>query len=212
MLNNRLTGTIDYYQRVTDDLINIVDIPAGTNFKNRVISNIGSLENKGVEVSITGKPVVTKDLQWDVNYNFTYNNNKITKLTTGSQEGYYVATGGISAGTGNNVQAHSVGYPASSFYVYEQVYDNGGKPIEGLYVDRNGDNVINDDDRYFFHNPNADFTMGFSSKLIYKDFDFGFTLRASVGNFVYNDVAADGANVGQSGVWSTSGFLANKPQ
>ena len=92
------------------------------------------------------------------------------------------------------------------------MYDNGGKPIEGLYVDRNGDNVINDDDRYFFHNPNADFTMGFSSKLIYKDFDFGFTLRASVGNFVYNDVAADGANVGQSGVWSTSGFLANKPQ
>lgn len=212
VLNNRLTGTIDYYQRVTDDLINIVDIPAGTNFKNRVISNIGSLENKGVEVSITGKPVVTKDLQWDVNYNFTYNSNKITKLTTGSQEGYYVATGGISSGTGNNVQAHSVGYPASSFYVYEQVYDNGGKPIEGLYVDRNGDNVINDDDRYFFHNPNADFTMGFSSKLIYKDFDFGFTLRASVGNFVYNDVAADGANVGQSGVWSTSGFLANKPQ
>ncbi|MDH6303756.1 TonB-linked SusC/RagA family outer membrane protein [Parabacteroides sp. PF5-5] len=211
-LNGRITGSLDYYFRKTDDLINIVDIPAGTNFKNRVISNIGSLENKGFEFSINTKPIVTSDFVWDLGYNLTYNDNEITKLTVGSGEGYYVATGGISSGTGNNAQAHMVGYPASSFYVYQQVYDSNGKPIENLFVDRNGDGIINSDDRYMYKKPTADVLMGLSSKFTYKNFDLGFTLRASFNNYMYNDIQANRANVGVSGIWSTSGFFSNRPK
>ncbi|MDF9831758.1 TonB-dependent receptor [Parabacteroides sp. PF5-6] len=211
-LNGRITGSVDYYFRKTKDLINVVDVPAGTNFKNRVISNIGSLENKGLEFSINAKPIVTNDFTWDIGYNITYNDNEITKLTVGSGDGYYVATGGISAGTGNNAQAHMVGHAASSFYVYQQVYDKNGNPIENLFVDRNGDGIINSDDRYIYKKPTADVLMGFSSKFTYKQFDLSFTLRASFNNYVYNDVEADRANVGASGIWSTSGFFSNRPK
>ena len=210
-LNNRITGAIDYYKRDTKDLINVIEIPAGTNFKNRVVSNIGSMTNSGVEFTVNGDVIRTNDLTWNLGYNVTYNSNEITKLTSGDREDYVVETGGISSGTGNNVQAHAVGFPASSFYVYEQVYDNSGKPIEGLFVDRNGDGVINDNDRYFFHSPVADVLMGLSSRLSYKRVDLSFTLRASLGNYVYNDVASRGANIGIGGVWSTSGFFSNKP-
>ena len=210
-LNNRITGAIDYYQRNTDDLINVIEIPAGTNFKNRVVSNIGSMTNSGVEFSVNGDVIRTKDFSWNLGYNATYNDNEITRLTSGAREDYVVETGGISSGTGNNVQAHAVGFPATSFYVYEQVYDNSGAPIEGLFVDRNGDGTINDDDRYFFHNPVADLLMGLSSRFNYKHVDFSFTMRSSLGNYIYDDVAARGANIGIGGVWSTSGFFANKP-
>ena len=212
LMNSRITGSIDYYYRVTNDLLNVVDVPAGTNFSNRVVSNIGSLQNAGLEFSINGKAISTRDLVWDLGYNISFNKNEITKLTSGTGEGYYVATGGISAGTGNNIQAHSVGHPASSFYVYEQIYDDNGKPIEGSYVDRDNNEIINDNDRYFYHNPAADITMGFSSKLIYKNFDFGFNLRASIGNYVYNDVESRNGNVGATGIWSTSGFFSNRPK
>ena len=210
LFKDKLTGSIDYYYRETKDLLNEIDVAAGTNFKPVVISNIGSLKNQGIEFSISDKIISTENLMWDVNYNLTYNFNEITKLTTESGEGF-VATGTISAGTGNKIQAHAVGYPASSFYVYQQVYNSDGMPIEGLFVDRNGDGTVNDDDRYFFHKPSADVTMGFSSKIVYKKFDFGFSLRASLGNYVYNDVDANNANVGESGIWSTSGFFSNKP-
>jgi len=208
--NNRLSGSIDAYYRLTTDLINTsAPVAAGTNFKNLVIQNIGSLYNKGFEFTVTGRPVVQKDVSWELNYNLTYNQNKVTKLSSNSAA--IMPTGGISSGTGNTIQAFAVGYPSFSYYVYEQVYNTNGKPIEGLYVDRNGDGIINDDDRYFYHNPMADVTMGLTSKLTYKNFDLGITLRASLGNYVYNDVAANRANVGESGVWSTSGFFVNKP-
>lgn len=210
-LNNRITGALDYYFRDTKDLINVIEIPAGTNFKNRVVSNIGSMTNSGVEFSINGDAIRTNDFSWNLGYNITYNQNKITKLTAGERDGYVVETGGISSGTGNNVQAHAVGFPAYSFYVYEQVYDNNGKPIESLFVDRNGDGIINDDDRYFFHNPVADILMGLSSRMAYKHVDLSFTMRASLGNYVYNDVASRGANVGIGGIWSPSGFFSNNP-
>ncbi len=210
ILNNRITGSIDGYYRVTDNLISSVNVAAGTNFSNIVTQNIGSLENKGVEFTITGKPVSTKDFTWDISYNATYNNNKITKLT-GTGANTPVTDRNISSGTGNYVQVQQVNFPAYSYFVYQQVYDANQKPIEGLYVDRNGDGKINDNDRYYHHNPAPDVTMGLSSKLVYKEFDFGVSLRASLGNYVYNDVAANRANVGASGVWSTSGFFVNKP-
>ena len=210
VLNNRISGSIDGYYRVTDNLISSVGVAAGTNFSNIVTQNIGSLENKGVEFTITGKAVSTKDLTWDISYNATYNYNKITKLT-GTGANVAVTDRGISSGTGNYIEYQQVDFPANSFYVYQQVYDANHKPIEGLYVDRNGDGKINDADRYYYHNPAPDVTMGLSSKIVYKQFDFGVSMRASLGNYVYNDFAANKANVGASGVWSTSGFYVNKP-
>ncbi|KAA6310752.1 TonB-dependent receptor SusC, partial [termite gut metagenome] len=173
--------------------------------------NIGSFENQGVEFSINAKPVVTKNFLWDVSYNITYNKNEITKLTGGSDASYYVATGGISHGTGSNAQAHKVGYPASSFFVYQQVYDRDGKPVENLFVDRTGDGIINDSDRYMYKKPAADVLMGVTSKIVWSKWDFSFALRASINNYVYNDVLADRADVGANGMWSTSGFYTNRP-
>lgn len=229
VLNSRITASLDYYHRITTDLLNTVEIPAGSNFSNQVISNIGSLKNDGIEFSVNAKAISTKDLIWEIGYNVTHNRNEIIKLTTGSKENYIVETGGISSGTGNNIQAHAVGYTASSFYVFEQVYDEAtGKPIPGEFVNRyidyemnldgtfktdvNGDKipletqVINEKDKYFYHNPSPDVTMGLSSKLIYKNFDFGISLRASIGNYVYNDVAASHANISVSNVYSADAF------
>lgn len=210
-LNGRITSSVDYYFRKTDDLINKVKIAAGTNFNTELLSNIGSLENQGIEFTVNAKPVVSRDFKWDLGYNITYNKNKITKLTTGSGKDYYVATGGVSHGTGSNAQAHKVGHAASSFYVYQQVYGDNGKPIENLFVDRNGDGIINDADRYIYKKPTGDVLMGLTSKMIWKEWDFSFALRASFNNYVYNDVLADRANVGQNGMWSTSGFYSNRP-
>jgi TonB-dependent starch-binding outer membrane protein SusC len=207
ILNSRITGSIDYYYRNTTDLINVVSIPEGTNFRNKVISNVGTLKNSGLEFSINVKAIAEKDFTWEIGYNATYNNNKITKLTTGNQAGYIVPAGGLFQGY---AQAQAVGYPSNSFYVYQQVYGVNGKPIEGLYVDRNGDGIINEKDKYFLHNSNPDITMGLSSKIIYKNFDFGITLRASFGNYMYNGVAASNLNVGSSGVYSSLGYLSNK--
>jgi len=123
VLNSRVTASLDYYHRITTDLLNTVEISAGSNFSNQVISNIGSLKNDGVEFSLNAKAISTNNLIWEIDYNVTNNRNEILKLTTGSKENYIVETGGISSGTGNNIQAHAVGYAASSFYVYQQVYD-----------------------------------------------------------------------------------------
>jgi iron complex outermembrane receptor protein len=210
-LNQRVSGSIDWYYRKTDDLINTVNVPAGTNFRNQVISNIGSLRNMGTEVTVNWRAIETKDWHWLLSYNFTYNNNKITKLTGGDDSDYYVPTGGISSGTGNNCQAHAVGHTASSFYVYQQAYDDNGKPIEGAVVDRNADGQITPDDLYFYKSPVAPVTMGFSSRLEYKNWDFGFSLRANIGNYVFNDAAAGASNVGAGEIFAFSKYLTNRP-
>jgi len=208
-VNNRITGSLDYYFRETTDLLNTVYVPAGANFRNQVTSNIGSLENTGFEASLNVKPIVTDDWYWDLGFNLTYNKNEITELI--GEEGYYVATGGISSGTGNTCQAHAVGHPASSFYVFQQVYDKDGMPLEGVYVDRNADGVINQDDKYFYKSPNAPWTAGFTSKLQYKDWDFSFSLRASFDNYVFNDLEAGTSCVSSSQIWAPSEYLSNRP-
>ncbi len=207
-LNGRIRGAIDYYYRETKDLLNVVSVSAGTNFAPSVISNVGSLVNQGIEFSIDATAIQTKDWTWEIGYNVAWNNNEITKLTTGSGEGYYVPAGNASRGTGSPIKVHAVGYPASSFYVYQQVYDSNGKPIENLFVDRNGDGMINDQDKYIYENPAADVTMGLTSKLMWKNWDFSFALRASLGNYVYNDTDADNAGLE---VYSTLGFFSNRP-
>ena len=190
--NGRVTGSVDYYYRKTTDLINTAFVSAGSNFRNQVTTNIGSLENKGIEAALTVRPIQTEDIQWEVSANFTYNKNEITELTG---ESSIVKTGGISAGTGNTVQAQSVGHPANSFYVYQQVYDESGKPLEGVFVDRNGDGQISDDDLYFYKSPAAPYTAGFSSRVQYKAWDFGLGLRASFDNYVYWDKGAGYSNI-----------------
>lgn len=210
-LNNRINGAVDYYYRKTTDLLNSVFVSAGTNFKNKVLSNVGSLENSGIEFSINSKPVVTTDWTWDLGFNITYNKNKITKLTTGDSENYYVAAGdNIGGGRDMKAMAHAVGHPASSFYVYQQVYDENGKPIENEFVDRNGDGTINGDDRYFYKKPTADVLMGLTSRLSYKSWDFSFSLRASLNNYVYNSVEAGGSDCNPTSVYSF-GALNNRP-
>lgn len=210
-LNNRINGAVDYYYRKTTDLLNSVFVSAGTNFKNKVLSNVGSLENSGIEFSINSKPVVTTDWTWDLGFNITYNKNEITKLTTGDSENYYVAAGdNIGGGRDMKAMAHAVGHPASSFYVYQQVYDENGKPIENEFVDRNGDGTINGDDRYFYKKPTADVLMGLTSRLSYKSWDFSFSLRASLNNYVYNSVEAGGSDCNPTSVYSC-GALNNRP-
>ena len=205
ILRNRISGSVDYYYRKTTDLINTATVSAGSNFRNQVSSNIGSLENRGVEASLTVRPVVTENVQWEVTANFTYNKNKITELTG---ESAVVKTGGISAGTGGTIQAHAAGYPANSFYVYQQVYDQDGKALEGVYVDRNADGQITEADLYFYKSPAAPYTAGLSSRLQVKNWDFGFSLRANFDNYVYWDKQAGYANTSKR-YDSSFGYLQN---
>ena len=205
VFNNRFSGSIDYYYRKTTDLINDASVSAGSNFRNMVRSNIGSLKNSGIEVALTVRPIQTTDWQWEISTNFTYNKNEITELTG---ESSIVMTGDISSGTGNKCQAHSVGHPARSFYVYQQVYDDNGLPLEGVYVDRNADGVINDSDRYFYKSPAAPYIAGLSSRLQYKNWDFGFGLRANFDNYVFWDKEAGYSNVSKR-YDSSFGYLQN---
>lgn len=208
-LNNRVSGTFDVYYRKTTDLLNTVGIAAGTNFSNQLLTNVGELENKGVEFSIIGRPVVSKDLNWSLSYNITYNQNKITKLTINDDPNYVgVRFGGIDGGTGNNIAIHSVGYPAGSFYVYEQVYDQEGRPIEDVYVDQNADGVINEQDLIVYKNPAPDLFMGLSSQLSYKNWDFNFSLRANIGNYAYNNIQSNRES--RNTTFDPSGWLKNR--
>ncbi len=148
-LDDRLFGSIDFYIRKTTDLINFVPIPAGTNLTNFLLTNVGDLENKGVELAVNTVPWRKGNNEWTLGFNVALNQNKITRLTATDDPNYQgVLTGGIAGGVGNNIQIHSVGYPSNSFFVFEQVYDAAGIPIEGLYVDRNGDGRVTPDDMY----------------------------------------------------------------
>lgn len=183
--NNRITGSIEYYTRKTTDLLAYVAVPAGSSTTNMLNRNIGSLENYGVEFNIAAKPIVTNDFTWTLSYNVGWNHNEITELTTGASQ---LKTGGISGGNGNTVQIHAEGHPASSFYLFQQVYDESGAPLEGVYVDQNGDGQIDDSDKIINKSPDPKVTMTFGSQFRYKKWDLGFNIRASIGNYVYNNV------------------------
>ena len=211
ILKQRLSGTVDWYYRKTSDLLNSATVSAGSNFRNQVMSNIGSMFNTGVEASIHWLAVNTKLFNWTMDYNFTYNYNKITNLNGGNDANYFVPTGGISAGTGGNIQAQHVGNAVNSFHVFQQVYDKSGKPIEGVVVDRNRDGKITDADKYYYKAPAAPVTMGFASRFEYRNWDLGFALRASLGNYVYNDAFASVANMSNSELFSKGKYLVNRP-
>lgn len=207
-LNNRVSGSLDAYQRKTKDLLNYVPIPAGTNLSNYLLMNIGNLKNTGFEFALNLVPVETKDWHWDFGFNVSYNKNEITKLTSDNNPDYVgVLTGGISGGVGNNVQIYQVGQAANSFYVYQQVYDSNHHPIEGVFVDRNGDGQINEKDKYICKHPNADVFMGFNSEVRYKQWTLSASLRASLNNYVYDNVASN--NEMKADMW-TNNFIANR--
>ncbi len=206
--NGRISGSIDGYIRKTNDMINKIPPAVGTNFTNLLTTNVGNMTNKGIEFVINTKPVISKDLNWDLGFNLAYNKNEITKLTRYADASYTgVQTGGISGGTGNYIQMHSVGYPVSSFYVYQQVYNDNGDPIEGVYVDRSGDGKITAADLYHYSKPAPDFIMGLNSKLTYKEWDFSLSARSNVGNSVYNNVQATREPLSDS---YYGGFLKNR--
>jgi iron complex outermembrane receptor protein len=193
-LEDRVSGSFDLYNRVTDDLINFIPIPNGSNFSNYLTTNVGSLENNGYEIALNFKPISNKEVVWDFGFNLSYNQNEITKLTRTDDPNYMgVATGGISGGTGNNIQIQSVGYPTNSFFVLQQVYGSNGMPLEGLYVDLSGQggNVAgNLANFYHYKKPAADYMMGINTRLDYRNWDFALSGRVSIGNYVYNNVAS----------------------
>lgn len=199
-LNNHINGSIEYYQKHTKDLLNTISAAAGTNFINLITANVGKMKNKGVEANVNAIAIQSKDFTWEVGYNITWNDSKITKLTTTFNPDYQ----GIDAGTN---QKHQVGEMPGTFYLYQQVYDENGKPIQNAFVDRNNDGQITEADRYLTHkSPMAKVYMGFSSQFSYKKWDLGFNLRANFGNYVYNGVASGNST---SNNYGGKGFITN---
>ncbi|WP_304476553.1 TonB-dependent receptor [uncultured Muribaculum sp.] len=209
-LNNRIAGNLEVYKRKTKDLLTWATAPAGSNLTNAMNTNIGDLENTGIEFNINTRPVVTRDFTWTSDFNISWNKNKITKLTDGDDPGYFIATGGISAGTGTNIQAHMVGHPAYSFYVYQQVYDQNGDPIEGQFVDRNGDGQITEADKYIYHSRDPKVVFTWNNTFNYKNWDFGMVLRANIGNWVYNDFEAANTSISSTSSAPLSNLMSNR--
>ena len=207
-LRNRINGSIDVYKRVTNDLLNKVPVASGTNLTNYLLMNVGDMENKGIEVALNVVPIEQKDLRWEIGVNVAYNKNEITRLTASDDPSYLgVETGDISGGVGNHIQIQQVGNPINSFYVFQQVYDEAGKPLEGVYVDRNRDGKITDDDRYVYYKPDADVNIGLNTELSYKKWTLSASLRSSLGNYVYNNVASNTEM--KADMW-TNNFICNR--
>ncbi|WP_211323710.1 SusC/RagA family TonB-linked outer membrane protein [Sediminitomix flava] len=204
--DDKITGTLEGYYRNTKDLLNYIPVPAGSNLTNMLTTNVGNMTNKGVEFNINTKLVQTKDFFWDLGLNATYNENEITKLTLTDDPNYEgVRTGGVAGGMDIYAQRHKVGYPASSFFLYEQVYDESGKPMEGIYKDQNGDGKIDESDLVYSGNPAPKWMFGFTSKMTYKNWDFSVAGRAYLGGMVYNNVASE---KGHAQAAHTSGQVA----
>ena len=205
--NDRLTANLDLYKRDTRDILNFIPVPALSNLTNYLNTNIGNMTNMGVELGLNGILIEKKDMSWTAGFNVAYNYNVITKLTASEDDATGVETGGVSGGTGNNVQMYQVGHPMNAFYVYQQVYDELGRPISGVYVDRNNDGMINADDKYFYHKPFADFTFGFNTNFSWKNWTAALSGHASLGNWMYNNVASDTEMLAD--LWTNS-FISNR--
>ena len=208
-VDDRVTGSFDVYKRYTKDLLNYTPVAAGANLSNYLDANIGDLENTGVEFELNTIPVQTRDWSWTMGFNAAWNKTLITRLTTDDERpNYYgVYTGGISGGTGNTIQVHQTGQAPNSFFVYQQVYDPNGNPIEGLYVDRNEDGKIDAADKYCFHKAAPDWTFGFNTQLSYKALTLAMSAHANVGNYVYNNVMSNGDLLTDL---STNSFINNR--
>ena len=207
-LNNRITGTLEYYDKRTKDLLNSVSAPAGTNFTNIITANVGKMRNQGVEFNINAVAIQDNDFTWELGYNFTWNKSRITKLTAAYNPDYPgIAAGNAPFATGTTIQYHQVGYAPSTFYLYQQVYDEQGHPVQNEVVDRNNDGEITQADQYMTgKSPMPKVFMGLNSQLKYKNWDFGFNLRANFGNYVFNGFAADHTTLAH---FNNQGFINN---
>lgn len=221
----RISGSIDYYYRKTTDLIAEINIPAGINFGTRVLTNVGSIENKGFEVVLNTVPVVKKDFEWQLGANFTLNRNKVLALDRfDDPSDLGTETGGIAGNVGSFIQVNTVGNPINTFFVYKQKYDDAGKPIEAgdlktdgsayslldAYEDLNGDSIINDKDRYRYNSPQPQFLIGLNTSVRYKRFTLSMVARLSVGNYVYNNF---NSNTGtEESILSPQGNINNGSQ
>ena len=198
----RVNGTLDYYYKKTNDLLFTVNVPAGTNLTDRVLTNIGKVENQGVELTLSGVVIDKPDFSWNVSVNAARNLNKILKIDQVSTTG--ILTGGIAGGVGNNIQILQVGQAVNAFYVFQQKYGADGKPLRDgvdnnddgkidladMYADVNKDGVVNDLDKRVYKKPAPSILLGISSQLRYKQFDLYFTFRSNIGNYVYNNNAS----------------------
>lgn len=190
-LRNRINGSIDFYVRESKDLLNSIPQAAGTNFSAFVLANVGTLRNSGIEFTLNTQPVATDKVSLDVNFNYTYNKNEITNLTVIPDDPTYPGIPTGATQSNGNTQLHYVGHPRNTFYLYQQVYDANGKPLEGVFVDRNGDGNITTDDKYLNHSAVGQHMFGLSSNLAVNKWSGGFVARAIVGNYLYNNVFAD---------------------
>lgn len=207
--NDRLIFNIDWYYRKTTDLINTVYIEPGGSYRNKMTANIGSLHNTGVEFSATIRPIQKKDWRWELNLNATYNKNKIDELNVGGDNAVVETGDAINGGIGNHILAHIQGEAVGAFYVYQQAYDENGKPLQNTFVDRNGNGTIDSGDRYVYYKPAPDVTLGFASKLIWRNWDFSFSMRANLGNYVYNNNLSSMMEVGAGSIYSNA-YDANR--
>ena len=199
-LDGRIGGAIDFYTRKTKDLLASVPTAAGSNFSKTILTNVGNVDSKGIEVSLNATPIKTKDWEWNLSYNFTWQNMKVKNLSLtpgGSQTNVKVGPS-IDA---YQFQVLSEGYEPYMFYVYHQLYDpETGKPIEGAYADLNNDGEINDADLYRYHSPAPKYIMGLSTSLRYKQLTLGMSFRANIDNYVYNGMGMS------TGAWETVSY------
>lgn len=191
ILKNRITGSVDVYQRDTKDLLLFTQNPPFFGFSSGDNYNVGTLRNKGVEISANLIAIENKNVTWNVGGNVTLQNSKITQLVgdPAVSQGFLVE--GYDGGTGNSIQNNQVGYAPNSFFVYQQVYGDNGRPLEGVYVDRNNDGVINDSDKYRYKKRAADIFYGFNTSVTYKNWDLSTAWRGSWGNYVYNNIQSN---------------------
>lgn len=188
--NNRISGSIDFYKKETKDLLNNIPQPAGANFSAFIVANVGSMVNKGVEISINTQPIRNSNVVWDANFNITRNINTITNLTVVPQDPNYrgFPSGTIAGGIGGQFAfLNAVGFSKNTFNLYKQVYTEAGKPIEGVFVDQNNDGIINQDDQYKGKSSIPNVYLGLSNNVTFKKFFAGVVMRASLGNYVYNN-------------------------
>ena len=204
LFNNRITGSLNAFQKNSTDLLSDAPVADGTNFTNRVLQNIGDLQVNGIEFTLNADVIKTEDINWSFNFNATYLDREIKELALGQD----ITVGGIAGGTGNFIQLYREGFAPNSFFVFKQLYDTAGNPIEGAYADLNGDGIINTNDRYLKEDPQADLQFGFQSNFNYKNFDLAFNLRASIGNYVYNNVNSANA---QYALIQDNAVLGNLP-
>ena len=206
-LQGRIYGAIDAYYKKTKDLLSTINIPVGTNFNNLLTTNVGNMEVKGAEGSINFAAIKSADVNWDFGFNVAYNKRKVTNLTLNPDPGSKVAAGNISGGTGITLKYNAVNQIPGSFFVYKQVYDGNGKPLEGVYEDLNNDGVINTSDQYFYKAPDPNFTFGFNTAFNYKKWTISTVLRANIGNYVYDNVSS---NFGiRANILSSAGLINN---